>query len=662
MAFVFRKEKNLETLPIKNWDISPKTQVLKRLKNISQFSKSKYDSFNNNSIPFLSNTEKLLEKTEETPGPGSYNIENSPENFIHKQYIKNNIDKYKESLYDSYSILKSISFRLNKKSTPGPGEYNPGKYELFGEKIKNKIKNKINKSYSLYNNNFQNIDNFTKIIKKKSKKRKNSDEKYKYNSNNKGTVCDIEKDNKYLTKRVQSYTIKELFTNLILNQKIRNKNYENNNFSTSKISNFINDLNNKMNKSQMNLTNNNSFYSKTSLNINSNQFNKSKIYKNKQIIEKMKETNPKNNFKITTELQESNYYLNEFINSKYFSQNPGPGYYFNKPIKNNKNLISNYIQKSHSIPASTKKNLIKNDLYIHNESIKENEKNKINNNIKQSKSFYELQSDIIKQNSEKEKKIYTKNKRFLLLNDLLKLMKLKEKANEKEKENKNILFDNINNNKEIQEYNYPINKNKNFNISSDNILNNFNTMKIRFEDPFGYQNEIYKNDNPGPGKYQIFYNKSIFKRNKDIIEKHSLKKDFKEKKFYFDEIKNTNPPVGTYQSQFYNTIGFNNLMACQKFRENPIRNGFSERIKAITDRKIKEMKTKENKSKSMLSPFSYFKNFDNKNQKNYNKNICFGSKSEKNIKPTKKNEVGPGDYNIDLNSNWIKRSYNVLFV
>ena len=660
MAFVFRKEKNLETIPIKNREINYKTKILKEIRNMSQFSKLKYESLNNSSIPFLSNTEKFLEKTEETPGPGSYNIDNSPDNFIHKQYIKSNIDKYKDSLYDFYSILKSIDLKSDIKSTPGPGEYNPGKYELFGEKIKKKKKNKINKSYSLYNE-FPNIDIFKKIMnKKKYKKRQISDEKENNNSNNKGTICDIKKDKRNLSKRVQSYTIKELFTNLILNQKIRNKNYENIISSSPKDLNFINDINNSMNKSQRNLIkNDNSFFSQTSIS-NSNIFNKSKIFKNKQILEKMKETILKTNFKITTELQESNYYLNEFINSKYFSQNPGPGYYFYKPIKNEQKPILNYSHKSHSMPTSNKKNLIKNDLCI-NEEIKKVNKN---DNIKKSKSFYELQSDIIKQNCEKEKKNFTKNKRFLLLNDLMKLMKLKEKINEKE--NNNILYENINNNKEIQEYNYPNNKNKNLNKSSDNIKKNPNNMEVKFQEPFGYQNEIYKNDNPGPGQYQIFYSNSIFKRNEEIIEKYSFNKDdkknFKERKLFFDEIKNTNPPVGIYQTQFYNTIGFNNLMTCQKFSENPIRNGFLERIKAITERKVKEMKIKENKSKSMLGPFSYFKNYDKKNQKIYNKNICFGSKSEKNIKLTKKNEVGPGDYNIDLNTNWIKKTYNVLFV
>ena len=578
MAFVYRSEKNTNFSISKEDDINSKNKLLKEINNISQKAKSKYESLNRNYIPFLSRTEKFIEKTESTPGPGSYDLEKTTENFIHKQYIKYNRIKYKHSLYDLYSLFHGINLKNLKKPSPGPGEYNPGEFDSFGSKIK-----------------------------KEKNIRKNQ------------------------------------------NQKIRNKIYEHNNNSSNNA-----DMNNKINNSHLNQ---NKYIKSTSCQISkvntTNYLDKSKIFRNNQIIKRLKERTPKNNISITSEIQENNYYLNEFLNSKIFAQPPGPGYYYIDPYSK---IIQKSSNKSHSM-LIIHKNKNKKNIDQYNKS---NKIEKIKENIKKSKTFNELQSDLIKQKSQKEKKVYLKNKRTKLLE------KIMEKLNQKKYDEENsILYDDINNKQEIQEYGYPIKYTGNKNMDTD--LNIFNTSEIRFKGPFGYQNEIYKNINPGPGNYEMFNNNSIYKKNENIIENNSCKNkihnEMKYRTSFLDEIKNNNPPVGSYQSQFHNTIEFKNLMIRNKLYINPIKNGFSERIKAITDRKVQDLKYKEKKSNSMLGPCSYFNESDfDKKEKRYNKDVCFGSNLEKNFKINKNSEIGPGDYNIDKSQNWIKKSYNIHFV
>ena len=643
MAFVFRSKKDLEVLPTKTDEDDSKIETLKKTTNIDI--KEKKDLLKISSVPFLSKTtRKFINKVKETPGPGSYNIEDNPENFIHKQYIKKSINKYKDSLFDYYSIINLMDIKNEKIISPGPGEYNPGEKELFGAKMK--IKNK-NQSFSLYTN-FPKIKNMEKISPKKP-----SNIKQKlYDKNNKQKKCNInngnDKNDLNLIKRTQRYTMKELFRNLLLNHKLRNIKNEDN-ISYIKDSDIINDSKNIMNKTQ--------------LNINTN-LNKNKIIKNGQILRKIKENTPKNIIQIKTKLQENNYYLNEFIKSKIFSEFPGPGYYFLKSIKNNKKSIVDYSKKSHSMRILNKNDYSKNNVLIDK---KENK----GNNEKKSKSIIELQSDIRKIYFEKEKEVYNKNKRSLLIYKIIKKLRLKEK------ENKNSFIENINNSKEIQELEYP-NFYKNSNLTSDdnNVLNNFNSMEERFKGPTGYLNEIYKNDNPGPGQYQLFYNyNNNNKKNENIFGKKYFKKvrpngrnsndktNIKKRKLFIDEIKNENPPVGSYQSQFHNTIALKNLMIQKnKKTKNPIKNGSFEQIKSLTERRVKYMKIKEKQSNSVLGPCSYFKNSDRNEHIIYGQNSSFGSNSEKNIVIKNDIDIGPGNYNLDLNNNWIKKSFNVLFI
>ena len=640
MAFVFRAKKNIEVLPTKNDFSHLKFRKLRNINNFSVISKennNNNDSLNNSSAPFLSKTEKFIDKATETPGPGYYNIENDPQNFIHKQYIKNTTIKYKKSIKDFYSFVNFLEIQKDNQNSPapGPGEYDPGKDISFGGKIK--MENK-NKSFSLKDYNLPKIIYLEKINNKTQsniKKRNKNRQLYKHNKESVNNYNN--NDNLNLTKRNQSYTMKELFKNLLLNHKLRSK--KNNNISYLKKSNIKKYISYNSNNS-----NNNEVLKK---------YNKSKIIKNEKIIEKLKQMNSEMKINITTKIQENNYYLNEFLKTKIFSESPGPGYYFFKSINNKKTNNIDYLNKSHSLGIINKNKLIKKDLLVKGEIKKINKRN---NKYKKTKSIYQLKSDFIKNKFEKEQEIYNKNKCSILLNKLIKASKIKEK------ENQNILINSKNNIKEIQESEYPNFYKKN--ETSENNINNFISMEERFKGPSGYLNEIYKNNNPGPGQYQLIYNNiSKINDNEDNIEKRKSsfdKSNINERKIFNDKIKNDNPPVGSYQSQLYNTIGLKNLMIIKKNINNPIKNLSLEKIKSLTERRIKYIKDKEKQSHSVLGPGAYFKSYDRKIPKLF-KQSNFGSNSEKNINIKDNTGIRSGDYNIDLNKKWIKKTFNALF-
>ena len=397
MAFVFRADKadkadnNLDIFPFKIDDeLKPKIKLKDNSKLFNE------NPINKSFVPFLSTSEKLIHKTEETPGPGEYNIDNNSENFIHKIYIKDAINNYKDSLYDLYSLINAYNNKKDEKPTPGPGEYNPSTQELFGGKIKKKKGIIKDASSSLYNKEFSKIEKMNELNNKKLE----GNYITQYNINNINKVPNIDFN---LTKRVQSYTMRELFQNLLKNNKKRNKNYENN-ISLMKSSN---------NKSEINLQR--SILKKEIIQINNMKlFDKSKIFKNNPISEKIKEMNAKNKFKINSKTQENNFYLNEFINSKYFKQNPGPGYYNLAPIKkNNKNINNtNRLNNNTNKLLKNKNNLSHKNLPLEKYILKNKIKNK---KIKRTKTVYQLQSDIIKYQNKKGKEINSKNKRSILL-------------------------------------------------------------------------------------------------------------------------------------------------------------------------------------------------------------------------------------------------------
>ena len=106
---------------------------------------------------------------------------------------------------------------------------------------------------------------------------------------------------------------------------------------------------------------------------------------------------------------------------------------------------------------------------------------------------------FLKENVKENKKAIAKN----LIGMFLESNKSKNKKEEKN-----------NNNEEIQDTGYPIKYSK---INSRKKMNNqanFISKEDRFKSPLGWENEIIKNMNPGPGQYENEYG-SISNNNKN---------------------------------------------------------------------------------------------------------------------------------------------------
>ena len=669
MAFVFKSPKNLELIS----EQKRKIKLSFPKENEKEKEKEEINQRKNKSgfVPFLSSAEKLFEKIKQTPGPGQYNLQNEKNNYIHRQYVKNNVVNYKESLNEVFNFMNNFYQKIeDNKRTPGPGDYNPGENTNFGAKVKKQ--NSFRNNLLLHQNEnmirnmifIRNLENEKNISVQNSKNKTNYDSKEK----------NINIFNYFNLKRIKKFgsTNNELFKKLLLtysqyqDENISNKTEQDSNYSKEA------ELN------SFSLTKNfNSTHSQLSLqalkknNSTTNVFTKNKkakIYRSIHDRLRIKEISEQRKLDINPESAKSNDFLDQYLGSKMFSQPPGPGYYFSKPpptfhiSKSTKNEIGqkSLVKKILSQESFEKKNLDENI-----ELIPEKLKSK---KLQLSKTMYELQNDLIKKDFKKVKEAYIRNKYFLIMDKLIKIQELQNKEKIKQsKTNKDM-----NNNKEIQESGYPIKYVKIIPKSKKNKLHDFNSKEPRFIGPSGSLNEIIKNINPGPGQYETDYT-SISKKNQDLLSLNLFKgiQIPKERKFFTDEIKDTTPPVGSYQSQILNSIEYNNnFHKSLKFAENPIKDGFQELIKARTKKRIEENKLKEKNRKNMLGPCSYF--YNNKNSYNKgNKSSSFSLKESKNkesiiakninMRKETEREIRFLDDRPKYNQ-WIKKTYNISFI
>ena len=667
MAFVFKSPKNLELIP----NLKSKSQnIIKSYQNKSNNkNKSSY-------VPFLSNAEKLFEKINENPGPGQYNILNPPDNYIHKKYIKNNIELCKENLNNTMNLVNNFGIKIDIDKTPGPGYYNPNENINFGAKTKKRntfrntflfhqndqlIKNIIffnnfenEKEIAMRNNNIKDMTCFPFIenLNNKTNINFNSNKTKKYNPNN----------NKIFKKILLAYSKLREERNAL---HIKDKDKDLFSKSFSKTIYLNNSSNSNFELSSHSLKKSNSTCSST-------KNKRAKIFKVIDDHERIKKISEEKKSEMKSK-DKSIIYLEKYLNSKMFSQFPGPGYYFYKkppspPISNN-NTTNNEKNTKKKNENFISKIIIENNT-IENKLELIPEKSPIKN-PSLSKTIYNLKSSFIQQDFKKIKEAYMRNK-SKNNNKIQNLIKEK-------KEN--------NNNKEIQEEGYPIkyktnksnnNKNNINNKNNKNNIYNFNSKEKIFIGHSGWENEIIKNKNPGPGEYELDLN-TISYRYKNIILLNLLKgfEILKDKKSFFEEIKDTNPPVGTYQPQIVNSIEFKNKIKNKTISENPLKDGFKSLIKARTKKRLARIKLNEKISKSMLGPFSYSNNFNfNKNNSFNNNNKNIGNKTFKNLYlkriRNKLNQVKFVDKKIGNNSSlddlryprndWIKKTFNASFV
>ena len=175
-----------------------------------------------------------------------------------------------------------------------------------------------------------------------------------------------------------------------------------------------------------------------------------------------------------------------------------------------------------------------------------------------------------------------------------------------------------------------------------------NTSEIRFK------NENFNNNYPGPGSYIKTINKKENNTEKinenrsyEIFDDININKD-KIKKI--QEQKKKSPGAGYYFPDIINSIQYKNII-----KLNPVQSIHAGFLKS--SKRFEDFKPINDLSPASYNPYFYEKvKFKTINPSVFNTN-------EKRFLSLKKDNkfVGPGYYNID-NNNWNKRSFNVLFL
>ena len=694
MAFVFRAERNrINSLNSQNesniYNYNKEEEfnsnILSQIKsqeNIFKYSNLINNRYNNildsPSPPFLTSAERNISKKEEnSPGPGTYNISAGYYNK-HRQFSS----RQENSKPEEYELFDLPLLRMKEviNDNPGPGQYNPNEKDLFGGKYKNK------NNYFSANNIFQKKNKI--IIQDKKNKNDNS---YEVENNIKKLICiysskkrkeDEQKENNKKKindcgELVENTSMKNIRCPSTVKKSENNSGKNNNNskisgitldtertsINTSKLSysqirkkssKIFRNLKNQLNNGQENNLYTNHMTTEQTIKRNNTLFpvllkyDKSRIYKNEQNHNRIQLLQDRNSNNLMNNMTN----FDKLLNSEYFYQNPGPGYY--DPIDSNN---QKYLKPKNNFNSFNKFR-----------------ENKVTSLIKKTKKtsigpgYYKTDNDMIN-----NKIIHNMNKKMRdILFDVKKIAKLRiirEKETKMRNDNIKLLKENYsfkpnceNNSKEIfEEENLAYKK-----IHSPNeFLFNFGSNDKRFHD--------IKKSSPGPGDYDVNLYKSIEEKNSNIIQAPSYQE-------LYDKVENkniliertslnkdaiNNPGVGEYNPDIITSIQYNSEYK-NKMRPPFIhKSTLNPELEKKTLLKVKEIKEKEKKLISYLGPGRYL-NMLNKTFNDMNKNTdknkpAFGS-SEKKLEP-KKQELfpGPGQYDINSYYNWITRTYNILF-
>ena len=695
MAFVFRSERkilnflnspnenNMENENNINSNILFQVKSQENILKDSNLFNNRYNNLiNSPSPPFLTGVERnKYNKNEDFPGPGKYNISKGYYNK-HRQFSS----RQENSKPEEYELFDLPLLRMKEvvNDNPGPGQYNPNEKELFGGKFRKRKKEILIRNNSLLNNISQSS------IKRETQENKNLE----IGKNINNLICiysskrrktdkedNLEKKSNY-GELSENYSMKNIKSSLSISseteKKLKNNLKINNNNNNSKISGItldtertsknisrlsLSQIRNKSSKLFQNLKNqlksNNQDkclynYIVTDVGINNNilplKNDKSRIYRNEQNHDRLlflKESNPNYNKNITD--------FEKYLNSEYFFQNPGPGYYDPIDLK-----FQNYYKPKKNINTFKKSN-------------GQNVTSLFN--IKKGKASSFMPDEFKLFNNITENDIKNKQNKKIrdILFDVKKISKLRiirEKEALKRNENNKLLKENNyydpiygNNSKEIYEEN-PIEYRKIH--EPNNLLFNFGSNEKRFLN-------LKKNFNLGPGEYDVNLYKSIEQKNsnlsqnpnyQELFNRAENKNNLLERASLNKDLIN-NPAVGQYNPDIISSIEYNSEYK-YKYRPPIIHKSyFNPQVEEETILKAKEIKEKEKKLISFLGPGKYL-NMINENFINLNKNKDkgrppFGSSQSKSEIKKKELYPGPGQYDINSYYNWITRTFNNLF-
>ena len=649
MAFVFRSERNFDYQKDSNVDSfmnnddkdkinKINSDIITKLKKKEKKKKLNKETINSNisnknNPPFSSTSEKVtMNIKEDTPGPGSYNINKLYYNR-HKHFSSR--EGFSDSIDFEYINLPSIRLKEVVNNNPGPGQYNPSEKDLFGAKFKklynikaNNKKRNISKSandilikrkddFNNINNKINNIKDFVFVYSTKTKA-ENS------NKNNDKTC-----NSSSILNNKETSTIRNNKSEIIIKKNI-NKNNSHMSAAT------LDTQRSSFNTSRMTLTNPRNVSSK-----------KTKIFKSSQDHERIMLINEdKNNYS-----QKFNSQNELLVDQELFLQTPGPGYYspiepVNQKYFHKKNISNTGILDYSKIKILKRISPGPGEYKIDNYSI-ENTLRAKTNNAKSRSALFDVKK-IAKLRLAKEKESSERNKKLKFMNSIDNQLK--------------ITYDN--NNKEIYE-NQKLQYNKK---KIRKLLFNFGSNSQRFY--------IHKQKIPGVGQYDINNYKSIEEKNINIVENPSYeellqkmenKNDLLERSPLNKDLIN-NPAVGQYNPDIISSIKYNfeikNMINTQPMNK---KLGYKKVLEEQVLKRAKEIKEKEKQLINLLGPGKYFnmlnKTFNLNKGKSKLKGIrpAFGSSGNKfeNVKQTL--SPGPGQYDINSYYNWITRTYNILF-
>ena len=592
MAFCVRSDRKINFEDKNNPNIGPGLYV-----------KISKQVFKRNKIPFNSSTSKIIITTNNTPGVGTYNINND------------GFDKLKKSQNNE---KKNISFSKDSKILTNNSSIDKSYYNYNLNQEKLGFLTKVERFKPLLKE-----DEITEIIKEKNdKKNKNlikSRSHLNVRKSNDLKTGSLDRVLSIQSKDMNGYGIGYLenaqlnilsvdnitpgpgYYNPLFQSKNQILNWDKsiNNEKDKKLEDFKNDIIKNMKNKSININPLNKKNSK----LNSKRENL--IFNEHYLVDKNRKKN------IVEQIEEKS--------KEESNETPGPGYYEKELIENekenkkfNNSIVNQFLQKKISKTI-------------------QNFGSRCNRFIEK-----RLSEDNIGPTTYFIKTNYKKKERESYYNIM--------KKNHSNDDHKTI----------INNINYP--GPGSYNICKSFIKKSNSQKEFLNSDEIRFNYEIKEKDIlPGPGTYinpiEEKYENQYKNVNKEKVnyDKDSFEYKLRNRIKIIQEQKKKSPCVGYYFPEIVNSIQYNLLKKYNPAQS--VRSGFLQ-----SSKRFEIKKPLHDNSPASYNPYIY----ENIKNKQINPSI-FNSKEKRFFEFKNKSQIGPGQYNINNSDDWNKKSFNVLF-